>query len=392
MIDFSHYESNRINKLAPYVFTIINRLKEEAYIKGIDVIDLGMGSPDLPVHPAIREELKKEVDERFSNRYPSSTGCQELKRAISYWYGKRFNVDLDPKSEILVLIGSKEGIANLSSAFLNRDDFAIAPTPTYPIFFNSIIIFGGILYFIPLIPENNYLPQLENIDKNVLRRTKIIYLSYPHNPTGTTVTVDYFKEVVEFAKKHKIIISHDNAYSEITFDDYVAPSFLQAEGSKEVGVEFHSFSKTFSMAGWRIAFVVGNKQIISTLSRMKSYVDFGVFTPIQKAAVKALELPFSEIRKTAQVYQERRDVFIEGLKKIGWKVEKPKATFYIWAPIPEAFKEMNSLEFASLLIKETGVCVAPGSGFGEAGDGYVRFALVEEKDRLLEAINRLSKL
>lgn len=391
-IDFEAMQSNRIHKLPPYLFTTINRLKAQARAQGADIIDLGMGSPDLPVPKPIRDELAKAVHAKNINAYPPGEGLIELKRAIAYWYGRRFNVDLDPTSEVLILIGSKEGIANLSAAFLNRDDFALVPAPTYPIFFNSVIIFGGTLYNLPLLPENNYLPDLDAIEPGVLKRSKLMYLSYPHNPTTATVDLPYFKNMVDFGKEHRIIISHDAAYSEITFDGYKAPSFLQAFGSKDIGIEFHSFSKTFSMAGWRIAWAVGNAKILSVLAKMKSYVDFGAFLAIQRAAIKALELHEEIAEATCKTYERRRDVLSDALNAIGWTHEKPKATMYLWVPVPEAFSDMTSLEFTSLLVKETGVAVAPGVGFGEAGNGHIRFALVQPEDRLKEAAERLAKL
>lgn len=390
--DFESLQANRISKLPPYVFTTINRLKNEARMKGQDIIDMGMGSPDLPVPEPIRKELIARINDRHINRYPVGDGMIELKRAIAYWYGKRFNVDLDPSSEVCVLIGSKEGIANLSAAFLNRDDYALVPSPTYPIFFNSVIMFGGTLYNMPVLPENRFLPDYRRIDPAVLRRAKLMFLSYPHNPTTTCVDRDYFKDVVSFAKEHRIIVSHDNAYSEMCFDGYRAPSFMEVEGAKDIGLEFHSFSKTFSMAGWRIAFAVGNSQIMKLLAKMKSYVDFGVFTAIQKAAITALELHEEIVEDMRAVYQRRRDVMCDGLDKMGWKHERPKATMYVWVPIPEKFKDMTSLEFASLVVKETGVAFAPGVGFGEAGNDHIRFALVEPEDRISEALERLAKL
>jgi len=390
--NFEDLQANRISKLPPYVFTVINRMKNEARMKGMDIIDMGMGSPDLPVPEPITRALTKTINERHINRYPAGDGMIELKRAIAYWFGKRFGVDLDPASQVLVLIGSKEGIANLSAAFLNRDDYALVPSPTYPIFFNSVTIYGGTLFNMPVLPENDYMPEYRSIDPAVLRRAKLMFLSYPHNPTTRCVDLDHFKDIVAFAKEHRIIVSHDAAYSEITFDGYTAPSFLQMEGAMDVGVEFHSFSKTFSMAGWRLAFAVGNADILKMLAKMKSYVDFGVFTAIQKAAITALELPPEYVDETRAAYQRRRDILCAGLDRIGWKHVRPKATMYVWTPVPEQFKEMTSLECASLIVKETGVTVAPGIGFGEAGNDHIRFALVEPEDRIAEAVERISKL
>lgn len=392
MLDIDAMQSIRISKLPPYVFTVINKLKKEAVSRGMDVIDMGMGSPDLPVPEPIRQELQRAVNLKHINRYPVGDGIIDFKRAVAYWYGKRFNVDLNPADEVLVLIGSKEGISNMSSAFLNRDDYALVPNPTYPIFFNSVIIYGGILYNLPLLPENNYLPDLENIEPGVLRRSKLIYLSYPHNPTTVTVEKDYFNGVVDFGRENNIIVCHDNAYSELCFDGWKAPSFLEAPGAKDVGVEFHSLSKTFSMAGWRIAFVVGNAKVLKVLAKMKSYMDYGVFTAIQKAGIVALELHDEYTKGAVEIYQRRRDVLCDGLDKLGWKHTRPKATMYVWCPIPEKFKDMDSLEVSSLLIKETGVAVAPGAGFGQVGNDHLRFALVEPEDRIAEALSRMEKL
>jgi aspartate/methionine/tyrosine aminotransferase len=390
--NFEDMQSNRIRKLPPYVFTTINRLKNEARMRGMDIIDMGMGSPDQPVPEPVRKELARAVNERHINRYPAGDGSIELKRAVAYWYAKRFDVDLNPATEVLVLIGSKEGIANLSAAFMNRDDYALVPSPTYPIFFNSVDIFGGTLYNIPLLEENDFLPDFNRIDPAVLRRAKLMFLSYPHNPTTVCVEKDYFKDVVRFAKEHRVIVCHDAAYSEICFDGYRAPSFLQVEGARDVGIEMHSFSKTFNMAGWRVAFVVGNARILSILRKMKSYVDYGVFSAIQKAAVVALELHEEFVKDIVDTYQRRRDVLCDGLDKIGWKHKRPKATMYVWVKIPDAFKDMTSLEFTSMVVNETGVAMAPGIGFGEAGNGHVRFAIVEPEDRIADAVERLKKL
>ncbi len=391
-IDIESMQSNRIGKLPPYVFTVINRLKNEARMRGMDIIDMGMGSPDLLVPEPIRKELARAVNERHINRYPAGDGSIELKRAVAYWYGKRFNVDLNPAEEVAILVGSKEGIANLSAAFLNRDDFALVPSPTYPIFFNSVDIFGGTLYNVPLLEENGWMPDFERIDPGVLRRAKLMFISYPHNPTTVCVERDYFKDIVTFAEERRIIVSHDAAYSELCFDGYKAPSFLEVEGAKDIGIEFHSFSKTFSMAGWRVAFVVGNAEILKVLKKMKSYVDYGVFTAIQKAAIVALELHEDIVAETAETYRRRRDVLCDGLDAMGWKHQRPKATMYVWVKIPDKFKEMTSREFASLVVNETGVAVAPGIGFGEAGNGYIRFAIVETEERIAEAVERLKKL
>ncbi len=391
-INFEDLMANRISKLPPYVFTVINKLKNEARMRGLDIIDMGMGSPDMPVPDPINKALVKALNDRHINRYPVHEGTIELKRAIAYWYGKRFGVDLNPADEVLVLIGAKEGLANLSSAFLNKDDFALVPTPTYPIFYNSAIISGANLFHMPCLPENDWLPDYQNLPDAVLHRAKLMFLSYPHNPTTKTVDKAYFDEVVHFCKDHRIIVSHDAAYSELCYDGYKAPGFLEAEGAKDIGVEFHSFSKTFNMAGWRIAFVVGNPQILKILGKMKSYVDFGCFTAIQHAAVTALEMYDELVPPIMDIYARRRTLICDGLDRLGWHHQRPNSTMYVWVPIPEAFKDMDSMEFASLIVKETGIAVAPGIGFGEIGNSYIRFALVEPEERIEEALDRLSKL
>lgn len=388
------HEANRMKRLPLYLFTIIDNFKDQAKQKGIDVVDLGMGNPDQPTPKHVIDELCKQAKDPANHRYPRPNEPAEmkLKKAIANWYQDRFNVDLAPKDEVLPLIGSKEGVAHLSLAFLNHDDMALVPNPAYPVHFNGVIMAGGILYNIPMTQRNNFKPDLKNIHSSVVRMAKILFLSYPHNPTTSVVDLDFYQEVARWAKDKDIIIASDLAYSDIVFDGYKAPSILQVKGIKEKTIEFHTLSKSYNMAGWRIGYAVGSSKIIASLAKTKSYIDFGIFRPIQYAAIKALSGPQSCVKKTVEIYRKRRDVFVEGLNSIGWKVHKPKATFYIWARIPLKYDALTSMEFAELLVNEAGVVVAPGTGFGEYGEGYVRFALVEDEKRLKTAIQRIKRV
>lgn len=388
------HEANRLRRLPLYLFTIIDELREKAKSMGIDVIDLGMGNPDLPSPKHVVEELCKQAKIAANHRYSRPTGDVEkaLKKAIADWYKMKFNVDLDPRTEVLPLIGSKEGIANLCLTFLNNDDIALVPSPGYPVHFNGPIMAGGILYSIPITKERGYKPDLKSLGQEVVRMAKILFISYPHNPTTACVDLGFFEDVVAWASNKDIIIVHDNAYSDIVFDGYVAPSILQVKGSKEKCIEFHTLSKSYNMAGWRIGFVVGNANVIRSLEKTKSYIDFGIFRPIQLAAIKALTGPQDCVKETVEIYKRRRDVFIEGLNKIGWQIDKPKGTFYVWAHIPLKYSGLTSMEFASLLVEEAGVVVAAGTGFGEYGEGSIRFALVEPEERLKLAVERIKKV
>ena len=387
-------EANRMKRLPLYLFTIIDHLKDEARAKGIDVVDLGMGNPDMPTPKHIIDELCKEVKKPENHRYPRPNEPAELKlkQAVSDWYKDRFNVDLDPKSEVLPLIGSKEGVAHLSLAFLNHDDMAMVPSPAYPVHFNGVIMAGGILYNIPVNEENDFKPDLRSIPASVVKMSKMLFLSYPNNPTTSVVDLDFYQDVARWAKDKRIIIASDLAYSDIVFDGYQSPSLLQVKGIKEKTVEFHTLSKSYSMPGWRIGYAVGSKQILASLAKTKSYIDFGIFRPIQYAAIKALKGSQGCVKQTVEVYRKRRDIFVEGLNRVGWKVPKPKGTFYIWAKIPLKYDALTSMEFAELLVNEAGVVAAPGTGFGENGEGYVRFALVENEQRLKLAIQRIAKV
>ncbi|MDB4349854.1 LL-diaminopimelate aminotransferase [Omnitrophica bacterium] len=388
------HEANRLKRLPPYLFTVIDQLKAKARASGIDVIDLGMGSPDQPCPKHVIDELCKTSRIDGNQRYSRVDGEIECKfrKTIAEWYKRRFDVDLDPDEEVLPLIGSKEGIAHLSLAFLNNDDIALVPNPAYPVHFNGVIMAGGILYNIPITAENGFKPKFEQLSPEVVKMAKLLFLSYPHNPTAAVVDIDFFEDVIKWVKGKNIIVGHDLAYSEIVFGDYVAPSLLQVKGAKDVAIEFHTLSKSYNMAGWRIGFAVGNKEILKTLAKTKSYIDFGIYRGIQAAAIKALTGPQDCIKKTLDTYERRRDVLIKELHGIGWDVPVPQGTFYVWGRIPLKYSALTSMEFAALLIEEAGVALAPGTGFGEYGEGYVRFALVEDEKRIKTACDRIKKL
>ncbi|MBI3252881.1 MAG: LL-diaminopimelate aminotransferase [Candidatus Omnitrophica bacterium] len=387
-------EANRLKRLPLYLFTIIDELKKRARERGVDVIDFGMGSPDKPAPAHVVEKLCEAARVTENHRYSRPDGEVErrLREAIAHWYKGRFGVTLDPQTEVLPLIGSKEGIAHLSLAYLNNDDIALVPSPAYPVHFNGVIMAGGILYNIPITPEKGFLPDLESIPKEVVKMAKLMFLSYPHNPTGAVCDIHFFERVVKWAEGKNIIVAHDLTYSDIVFDGYKAPSFLQVKGSRELGIEFHTLSKSYNMAGWRIGFVVGNAQILKTLSKTKSYVDFGIFRAVQEAATAALEGPQDCVTDMVKLYKERRDALVDGLNAIGWKTAKPKATFYVWTKIPPKYSALTALEFATLLVDEIGVAVAPGTGFGDYGEGWVRFALVEDTQRIKAAIGKIKRL
>ena len=389
----SIHEANRMRRLPLYLFTIIDSLKAKAIARGVDVIDLGMGNPDLPTPKHIVDELCKQIHITENQRYSRPGGDPEriLKQAIAQWYKQRFDVDLNPADEVLPLIGSKEGIAHLSLAFLNHDDIALVPNPAYPVHFNGVIMAGGILYNIPMTAEHNFKPNLKALSPELVRMAKLLFISYPHNPTTAVADRGFFQEVLDWAKdKPNLIIAHDLAYSDIVFDDYKAMSILELKDSRSANViEFHTLSKSYNMAGWRIGFVVGKGDILASLAKTKSYLDFGIFRAIQLAAAKALTGPQDCVKELVETYKRRRDIFVDGLNSIGWPVERPKATFYIWTHIPPKYSALTSMEFAALLIEEAGVAVAPGTGFGEYGEGYVRFALVDNEERLRLAVERI---
>lgn len=385
-------KSERILHLPPYMFAKINEAKLEARRRGVDVIDLGMGNPDSPPAGHIIEKLCQVAHDPKAHRYSASRGIPHLRRAICGWYGRRFGVKLDPEKEAIATIGSKEGISHLALAVLNRGDVVLVQNPTYPAYLYSVAIAGGDIMSLPVTEENNYIPDMEGAVGGVYPKPKMIILSYPHNPTAQIVDLEFFERVVRFAKKENILVVHDLAYSEICFDGFTAPSFLQVKGAKNVGIEFYSMSKTYSMAGWRVGFAVGNCQMIEALAKIKGYYDYGMFAPVQVASIVALNSSQDCVSKTVDMYRQRRDVFVNGLNRIGWKVPLPKATMYVWARIPEGFRTMKSLKFAGLLLEKAEVAVAPGIGFGAHGEGYVRFALVENEHRLRQAVRGIKKV
>lgn len=380
------FEFNRIKRLPPYVFAIVNNLKMEARRSGQDIIDLGMGNPDGATPKHIVDKLVEAVRKPKNHRYSASKGITQLRMAICEWYKRRYDVDLDPESEAVVTIGSKEGLSHLVLATVVPGDVVLTPTPAYPIHPYSVIIAGGEVRTVPIGPGVDFFGEMEKAFKTTWPRPKMMIMNFPHNPTTQVVNgLDFFRKVVDFAKENKIIVLHDLAYADLVFDDYKAPSFLQVPGAKDVGVEFFSLTKSYSMAGWRVGFCCGNEEIVGALIKIKSYLDYGMFQPIQIASIIALRGPQDCVEDMRRVYERRRNVLVKGLRQAGWIIEPPKATMFAWAEIPDPFKKMGSLEFCKLLIKKGGVAVSPGIGFGEGGDNYVRFALVENEHRIRQA-------
>ena len=382
----------RIDRLPPYVFATVDELKLEARRKGEDIIDLGMGNPDLPTPKHIVDKMIEAVQKSKNHRYSASRGITRLRHAISDWYRVRFGVEIDPDEEAIVTIGAKEGISHLVLATICPGDVVFAPDPTYPIHPYSVVIAGGDLRGIPIGPDRDFFEDLLTATKQTWPRPKMLIISYPHNPTTGVADIAFFKKIVEFCKDHEMMVIHDFAYADLTFDGYKPPSFLQVPGAKEIGVEFYSLTKSFSMPGWRVGFCVGNREIVAALRRIKSYLDYGIFQPIQIAAIIALTGSYDCVSEIVEVYQQRRDTLISGLERIGWNIEKPKGTMFVWAKIPESFSKMGSVEFSKLLVKEGRVAVSPGIGFGQYGEGYVRFALVENNHRINQAVRGIRKV
>jgi LL-diaminopimelate aminotransferase len=380
--------AKRLNSLSPYLFAELDELKSSTIKRGIDVIDLGEGDPDWPTPDHIISSLCEAAKDPRNHRYPSYEGMISFRKAVSDWY-KRKGVRLDPEKEVLTLIGSKEGIAHVPLAFLNDGDLALVPDPAYPVYKGATILADGIPYTMPLLIENDFKPDLDLIDERIADEAKLIFLNYPNNPTSATIDDEFIREVVDLAEDHEIIVCHDNPYSEITYDGYRAPSLLATRNAKEVGMEFNSLSKTYNMTGWRIGFAVGNEEMLNGLKKIKTNVDSGLFQAIQFAGITALTGPQDCVRKTVQAYKERRDLLVSGLKSLGWDVKKPKATFYVWARIPNG---MESIDFSKSLLKKAGLLVTPGIGFGEYGEGFVRFSLTEPVERIEEAIDRIKRL
>ncbi len=386
----------RIKRLPPYVFAVVNELKHKLRRQGEDIIDLGMGNPNTPPAPHIIEKLCEVARRPNVHGYSASKGIPRLRKAICDFYERRFGVKLDPEREAIMTIGAKEGYSHLMLAMITPGDSVIVPNPTYPIHYYAPIIAGGEVRSIPLVfdddedPQEGFLRRFYQTVKESMPQPKVIVVSFPHNPTTICVEKDFFRELVKFAREKGIWIIHDFAYADISFDGYRPPSILEIEGAKDVAVELYSMSKGFSMAGWRIAFAVGNERIIKNLAHLKSYLDYGVFTPIQVAAIIALDSPYEIVERNARMYERRRDVLVEGLRSAGWEVEKPKGSMFVWAKIPE-WIGMNSLDFSMFLLREAKVAVSPGVGFGEYGEGFVRFALVENELRIKQAVRGIRR-
>lgn len=379
--------ADRINSLPPYLFAAIDKAKAEVQRRGVDVINLGIGDPDMPTPPHIVEAMRKSVGNPVRHRYPSYEGMLSFRSAAAAWYKKSMNVDLDPENEVLTLIGSKEGIAHIPLAFLNPGDISLVPDPAYPVYNIGSILADGRPFKMPLLSENDFLPDLGAIPAGIAKKAKLMFLNYPNNPTSATATTKFFEEVVEFASENDVIVVHDNAYSEMTFDGYKAPSFLNVSGAKDVGIEMHSLSKTYNMTGWRIGFAVGNSDILAGLGKVKTNVDSGAFEAVQEAGIAALCGPQDCIGEMNRIYKERRDALLVGLHELGLEVRPPKATFYVWAKV-----KGKSLDFTKKLLEKAGIVATPGTGFGEYGEGYIRFALTQPVERINEAVDRMGKL
>ena len=377
--------AKRLDNLPPYLFAQIDAMKAQKRAEGVDLIDLGVGDPDLPTPTHIVDALCEAARDPVNHHYPDYLGMLEYRQAVAAWYDKRFGVKLDPKKEILALIGSKEGIAHIPEAFVNPGDYVLVSDPGYPVYKTSTLFAEGKSYPMPLLEKNDFLPDYSAIPKDVLAGAKLMFIGYPNNPTGAVAPMDYFEETVEFARDNDIIVVHDNAYSEISFDGYKAPSFLQAKGAMDVGLETHSLSKTYNMTGWRIGMCAGNANLIEAFGRVKTNIDSGVFDAIQRAAIVALTGPQDSVAQACAIYQERRDVLVAGLRSLGFTVTVPKASFYLWLKVPD------SVEFVAKMLNEAGIVVTPGTGFGVSGEGYVRFAITRPVERINEAISRMKK-
>jgi alanine-synthesizing transaminase len=382
----------RLDRLPPYVFATVNQIKMEARHAGKDIIDLGMGNPDIGTPQHIVDKLTEAAQKPQNHRYSASMGITKLRMAISDWYKRRYDVDIDPETEAIATIGAKEGISHLILVTIRPGDVVFTPNPTYPIHPYSAIISGGDVRGIPVGPGNDFFDNLMHATRQTWPRPKVLIISYPHNPTTEVVDIEFFEKIVDYAKEHDIMIVHDFAYADLAFDGYEPPSFLQAKGAKDVGVEFFSLSKSYSMPGWRVGFCVGNKEVVGALRRIKSYLDYGIFQPIQIAAIIALNGPQECVKEICDTYKTRRDALISGLQRVGWEIESPKATMFVWGRIPDKYIEMGSVEFTKMLINKAGVAVSPGLGFGEYGDEYVRFALIENNMRINQAIRGIRKV
>ena len=382
-------KAKRINALPPYLFAEIDRRKREALSRGVDLIDLGIGDPDIPTPPVIVEKLMESASKPVNHRYPSSSGMAEFRQAVANWYKARFEVHVDPTKEVVSLIGSKEGIGNMAVAFVDPGDVVLVASPCYPVYHIGTAFNGGKNYFLPLKKENAFLPDLDAIPPEIARQAKLLWINYPNNPTAAVADSEFFERVINFANKYDVIVCHDAAYTEMGYDGYRPMSFLQAEGAREVGIEFHSLSKTFNMTGWRIGMAVGNPDLVTGLAQAKSNLDSGIFQAIQEAGIEALRLGDQIVEPSRKIYQERRDVLVDGLRAVGLECEKPRATFYVWVNCP---KGLSSAAFTTKLLEEAGVVTTPGNGFGEAGEGYVRLTVCVDKERLREVAERIRRV
>lgn len=382
-------KARRINDLPPYLFAEIDRGKRQALARGVDLIDLGIGDPDIPTPANIVEKLIESASKPVNHRYPNSAGLAEFRQAVAEWYLRRFNVKLDPTTEVVSLIGSKEGIGNMAVAFVDPGDLVLVASPCYPVYHIGTAFSGGKNYFLPLTKENHFLPDLDTVPADIARQAKLLWINYPNNPTAAVADRDFYERVIEFANRHNVIVCHDAAYSEMGYDGYRPLSFLEVEGAKEVGIEFHSLSKTFNMTGWRIGMAVGNAELVGGLGQAKSNLDSGIFQAIQEAGIEALKAGDSIIEPSRKIYQERRDILVDGLRAVGLECKKPRATFYVWVSVPQG---LTSAQFTARLLEGAGVVTTPGNGFGQAGEGYVRFTVCVDKERLKEVAERIRQV
>ncbi len=380
--------SERLEKIPPYLFAEIDRKIDEAKAKGIDIISLGIGDPDKPTLAPIVEEMHKAIDNPKNHDYPPYNGTVAFRKTASEWMKKRFGVDVDPDKEVLANIGSKEAIAHVFFAYVDKGDYTLVPDPGYPVYKNATIFAGGTPYSMPLLEENGFLPDFDRIPEDIAKKSKIMFLNYPNNPTGAIADLDFFKKAVDFCKKYDILLCHDMAYCEMTYDGYVAPSILEVEGAKDVAIEFYSHSKSYNMTGWRVGFVAGNADAIKALGTIKNNIDSGTFKAIQDAAVAGFNVDKKYIEELNKMYQERRDAMEEGLKELGWNIKPSKATFYLWLPVP---KGMTSEEFVTVMLEKAHVVVPPGNGYGRYGEGYFRIALTKDVPTIKECIRRMKE-
>ncbi|HNW26390.1 MAG TPA: LL-diaminopimelate aminotransferase [Candidatus Gastranaerophilaceae bacterium] len=381
-------QSARLDKIPPYLFAQIDKKIAEAKAKGIDIISLGIGDPDTPTIPTVVEAMHKAIDNPANHDYPPYNGTKEFRQASVKWMKERFNIELDADKEMLANIGSKEAIAHVFFAFVDEGDYTLIPDPGYPVYKNATILAGGTPYSMPLLEENNFLPDFDKIPEEIAKKSKLMFLNYPNNPTGAICDLEFYKKAVDFCKKYNILLCSDMAYSEMTYDGYVAPSVLQIEGAKDIAIEFFSHSKSYNMTGWRVGFVAGNSEAIKALGTIKNNIDSGVFKAIQQAATKAYEAPKSQIDNLNKMYKERKDIMEKGLKELGWDIKPSKATFYLWLKVPKGY---TSEEFVTLMLEKAGVVVPPGTGYGEWGEGYFRIALTKDIQTLKKAFERMKK-